>query len=452
MDRTTRITIASGGMTQEVELESYVAGVVTHELTGPIHPQLAKAQAVAARSYAMYTIQYPRHANAAVCDTPHCQRYAPVIENYPQVLAAIAETAGEVLVADGVLANALYSAYCAGATRSADEAGWGAVSYLVSVPCQCRQWRADPKRQGHGVGMCQRGAQKLARDGWNYKDILAHYYVGAGVEVRSGNPLDEAIESGRIALPNWEESALSKTMRRYGLIPISHEYPWSDGSVRRVGQDVHGVQYVLEWKSGWGDDAQLLYPHELINPTSEMVVPSRSRVLPLAIQSQFDVFHDSNLAPGDCGFACLQSVGAFRGIYKTIDEWVNVAIKSTSLEAGFWAATYDQLITTARIFGIEAKRVTISRMNDLRYQIADRGQPVILLVRGDGLIRSSHRGNWSHWIVVSGVDEDRVFILDSYEPRNGAGIHQPYTFAEIMNASERAAIDGNRPYGAIIFT
>jgi SpoIID/LytB domain protein len=34
---------------------------------------------------------------------------------------------------------------------------------------------------GHGVGMCQYGAAVLAANGYDYKQILQHYY--AGVEV-----------------------------------------------------------------------------------------------------------------------------------------------------------------------------------------------------------------------------------------------------------------------------
>ena len=31
---------------------------------------------------------------------------------------------------------------------------------------------------GHGVGMSQYGAQNMANDGYNYKEILSHYYTG----------------------------------------------------------------------------------------------------------------------------------------------------------------------------------------------------------------------------------------------------------------------------------
>jgi stage II sporulation protein D len=34
---------------------------------------------------------------------------------------------------------------------------------------------------GHGVGMCQWGARGYARRGWDYVDILGHYYPGAAL-------------------------------------------------------------------------------------------------------------------------------------------------------------------------------------------------------------------------------------------------------------------------------
>ncbi len=32
---------------------------------------------------------------------------------------------------------------------------------------------------GHGVGMCQTGAQSLAQKGWSFQRILAHYFPGS---------------------------------------------------------------------------------------------------------------------------------------------------------------------------------------------------------------------------------------------------------------------------------
>jgi SpoIID/LytB domain protein len=35
--------------------------------------------------------------------------------------------------------------------------------------------------RGHGVGLCQQGARGMALEGWNYRDILRHYYGAASV-------------------------------------------------------------------------------------------------------------------------------------------------------------------------------------------------------------------------------------------------------------------------------
>lgn len=35
---------------------------------------------------------------------------------------------------------------------------------------------------GHGVGMCQTGAQSLAKQGWSFSRILAHYYPGSSLQ------------------------------------------------------------------------------------------------------------------------------------------------------------------------------------------------------------------------------------------------------------------------------
>ena len=37
------------------------------------------------------------------------------------------------------------------------------------------------KGNGHGVGMSQYGANHLAATGYNYKDILTHYYTGVEI-------------------------------------------------------------------------------------------------------------------------------------------------------------------------------------------------------------------------------------------------------------------------------
>jgi stage II sporulation protein D len=42
--------------------------------------------------------------------------------------------------------------------------------------------RARGRGFGHGVGLCQNGALTMARRGYSFEDILAHYYPGASLQ------------------------------------------------------------------------------------------------------------------------------------------------------------------------------------------------------------------------------------------------------------------------------
>lgn len=46
--------------------------------------------------------------------------------------------------------------------------------------------RATGRGYGHGVGMCQNGALGMARRGFSYREILAHYYPGTRLETPEG--------------------------------------------------------------------------------------------------------------------------------------------------------------------------------------------------------------------------------------------------------------------------
>ena len=57
----------------EMLLEEYLRAVVPAEVPALWPAEAAKAQAVAARSYAQYAIEHPRHPNADICTSPaHC--------------------------------------------------------------------------------------------------------------------------------------------------------------------------------------------------------------------------------------------------------------------------------------------------------------------------------------------------------------------------------------------
>ncbi len=76
--------------------------------------------------------------------------------------------AAQVTVADG-------TAFSGSAFRMALALRSTAVSVLAQDDCTVT---LRTRGYGHGVGMSQWGAQLLAREGWDYREILSHYYPG----------------------------------------------------------------------------------------------------------------------------------------------------------------------------------------------------------------------------------------------------------------------------------
>ena len=164
-------------------LETYVAKVVASEMPSSFHIEALKAQAVAARTYAVAKIrsdQNPeQHPLAPLCDTTHCQVYSNSKDIPDKIKVAVSETACELLYYNGqIITDALYHASSGGRTENSEDIFVSAVPYLRSVDSPYEQ---TTERNGHGVGMSQQGANGMAKAGYNYKKILSHYYSGTVV-------------------------------------------------------------------------------------------------------------------------------------------------------------------------------------------------------------------------------------------------------------------------------
>jgi len=156
----------------EMDLETAVASIVEGEAPGA-GPEARYAQAVATRSYLMAT--HGRHSGYDFCDTTHCQ-YLRGASTYGSLgQQAALKTRDLTISYQGHIIPALYSADCGGHTRSLKEAGWEDAEYpFFSVACPIKG-----PIQGHGIGMCQKGAIELARQGKTFREILAYYFPAA---------------------------------------------------------------------------------------------------------------------------------------------------------------------------------------------------------------------------------------------------------------------------------
>jgi stage II sporulation protein D len=127
-----------GGITlvNRLDMESYLLGVVPKEL-GRVTPDImeaAKAQAVAARTYAVRYLGRRSTQGFDVYATVEDQVYGGVTGETPLISEAVLGTVGEVMQYNGQPIVAYYHSTCAGRTAAIDEV-WneGPIPYLVSV-------------------------------------------------------------------------------------------------------------------------------------------------------------------------------------------------------------------------------------------------------------------------------------------------------------------------------
>ena len=113
-------------------LEEYLRGVLSKEMSPSYPLEALKAQAVAARSFALKNRKKHEAEGYDLCPTTHCQVYIGVAEE--EICdKAIDETHGEILIYNGKLADTNFHADSGGMTESVVDV-WGTnVPYLVAV-------------------------------------------------------------------------------------------------------------------------------------------------------------------------------------------------------------------------------------------------------------------------------------------------------------------------------
>ena len=250
-------------MIEHVDLENYLYGVLPYEMSYSWPIEALKAQAVAARTYTLKTIENVKNKSFDLYSDVRSQMYKGGGKQYDSVKEAVDATRNQVLTYDKQLFYTYYHGNCGGATddvrswnpttssiKSLSGASCSTDSHSKSyswkmdistakvmeyaktvglkgtlkglavsrktdtgratnltlrttsgtkqVPCgkfrlatgirSCKITKISVHGQtvhlegkgfGHGIGMCQDGANGMAKNGKNYKQILKHYYPGS---------------------------------------------------------------------------------------------------------------------------------------------------------------------------------------------------------------------------------------------------------------------------------
>ncbi len=155
-----------------VPLELYLLGVVPSEMPSSWNIEAHKAQAIAARSYAIANLNKHGSRSYDLLDTPQDQAYGGASAENKKTTKAVVDTKGIVITYKGKIIPAYYHASSGGRTVNSGAAWASDAPYLHSV----KGYDDGIKKNGHGVGMSQHGANNLANKGYGAFDILKYFY------------------------------------------------------------------------------------------------------------------------------------------------------------------------------------------------------------------------------------------------------------------------------------
>lgn len=157
----------------DLPMEKYLQGVVPSEMPPSWEHEAHKAQAIAARSYAIANLGKRGKYGYDLKDTPEDQAYGGASAETSQTNDAVTETANIVIICQGKIVPAYYSASAGGRTNTGGQVWSRDLPFLKSVP----SFDDGIKKNGHGVGMSQYGANNLAKRGYNSYQILKYFYA-----------------------------------------------------------------------------------------------------------------------------------------------------------------------------------------------------------------------------------------------------------------------------------
>lgn len=147
-DKSTMLNVLAAGKLQQMDMETYLLGVVRAEMPASFQEEALKAQAVAARTYILHKIAgggSANHPQADACDDINCcQAFkseadaaaewgAHGAEYEGKIRRAVSETDGECVLYEGAPVLAVFHSSSVGSTQDARSVWSAGLPYLQSV-------------------------------------------------------------------------------------------------------------------------------------------------------------------------------------------------------------------------------------------------------------------------------------------------------------------------------
>lgn len=262
-----------------IGLEDYVKGVLAAEMPASFHIEALKAQAVAARTYAVKRASLfggkgcSMHPQADLCDDPgHCQAWLASADlqtkwgmleyqNYlSKVSQAVEETKGQIITYQGVVIDPLFHSTCGGQTEDAGAVWQQSLPYLVPVTCSyCEHSPRLQEEQRYSLTTLASALQELdgsiAVTAQSLQSKASDFVVA------------EKTATGRVATVNLGNKSLKATTLRQALglnsTRFSHRIEGSQiiFSVQGFGHGVGLCQYGADGMGQAGHDYRAILEH-----------------------------------------------------------------------------------------------------------------------------------------------------------------------------------------------
>ena len=129
------ISVQNGklNLVNRLSLEEYLQGVIPKEVVAGWPMAVLKAQAIAARTYTLASLQRHHENNFDLCTSEHCQVYGGASAEQIITNQAVTETAGQVITYQGKIIAAFYHAASGGYTDDPGNVWNGSIPYLKPV-------------------------------------------------------------------------------------------------------------------------------------------------------------------------------------------------------------------------------------------------------------------------------------------------------------------------------
>ena len=217
--------IAKGGYVQivvHVFMEDYMCGVLPYELDNSFPLEALKAQAVAARTYALKTMS-AQAATYDLVDTTSDQVYNGTPSGNARCMQAVQETGGIVGTVNGEYMASYYTASNGGQTESVGNA-WGSGSYAYL------QVKDDPYDLANGASIAK--SVTFYRNGTTSVSALTQLLrTEAAARVGAYDVTIASIDGVRVHTPKYAEPSrvytkvdVDMTLSGYGSITVTLDY------------------------------------------------------------------------------------------------------------------------------------------------------------------------------------------------------------------------------------